>query len=88
MTHRIKSGWRKWRATTWILCDRGVPLKLYKQFYRMVIRRALLYQYGSKCWDSRKDHSKKVAMAEIQNALMDEWTYLEDRIQKEDIRKG
>ena len=54
----------------------------------MVIRRALLYQYGSKCWDSRKDHSKKVAMAEIQNALMDEWTYLEDRIQKEDIRKG
>ena len=33
MTHRFKCEWKKWRASTGILYDQGVPLKLKGTFY-------------------------------------------------------
>ncbi|KAE8689168.1 hypothetical protein F3Y22_tig00110940pilonHSYRG00061 [Hibiscus syriacus] len=42
VTHRIKAGWLKWRTATGVLCDKKVPLKLKRKFYRMGIRPALL----------------------------------------------
>ena len=71
---RIKCEWLKWRATSGVLCDRGVPLKLKGKFYLTTITPALLYV--SKCWVFRKDHSKKNGSSKTANASMDEWTYL------------
>ncbi|GJR21612.1 ataxia telangiectasia mutated family protein [Tanacetum coccineum] len=52
VTHRIQAGWLKWRAAMGILCDKNVPLKLKGKFYRLAIRRAMLY--GSECWPLTK----------------------------------
>ncbi|GKC03060.1 hypothetical protein Tco_0994670 [Tanacetum coccineum] len=38
VSHRIKAAWLKWRATTRVLCDRNVPLKLKGKFYRVATR--------------------------------------------------
>ncbi|GJT23386.1 hypothetical protein Tco_0893323 [Tanacetum coccineum] len=43
VTHRIKATWLKWRAATGVLCDRNIPLKLKRKFYRVDIRPAMLY---------------------------------------------
>ena len=48
VTHRIKTGWLKWRNALRVLCDGKIPLKLKEKFYRTAIRPVLLY--GSKCW--------------------------------------
>ena len=38
VSHRIKTGWIKWRQTSDILCDKRVPQKLKGKFYRTAIR--------------------------------------------------
>ncbi|XP_074346270.1 uncharacterized protein LOC141685045 [Apium graveolens] len=43
VTHRIQSGWLKWRTALEVLCDKKILLKLKGRFYRMAIRPALLY---------------------------------------------
>jgi hypothetical protein len=47
LSHRIKTGWLKWRQASGVLCDPRVPLKLKDKFYRIAIRPAMLY--GVKC---------------------------------------
>ncbi|XP_017233036.1 uncharacterized protein LOC108207082 [Daucus carota subsp. sativus] len=47
VTHRILTGWLRWRAATGVLCDKSVPLKLKGKFYRVAIRPSLLY--GTEC---------------------------------------
>jgi hypothetical protein len=37
VSHRIKSGWLKWRQASGVLCDPRVPLKLKGKFYRTAI---------------------------------------------------
>jgi hypothetical protein len=44
ISHRIKVSWLKLRQASGILCDPGVPLKLKGEFYRTVIRPAMLYE--------------------------------------------
>ncbi|KAK9146749.1 hypothetical protein Sjap_006652 [Stephania japonica] len=47
VTHRIQAGWKKWRSATSVICDKNMPTKLKRKFYRTAIRPAMLY--GSKC---------------------------------------
>lgn len=63
VTHRIKSGWLKWRAATGVLCDKRIPLKLKGKFYRVAIRPALLY--GSECWAIKKAQEQRLEVAEM-----------------------
>jgi hypothetical protein len=37
VSHRIKSGWLKWRQASGVLCDPRVPLNLKDKFYRTTI---------------------------------------------------
>jgi hypothetical protein len=37
VSHRIKSGWLKWRQASGVLCDPRVPLNLKGKFYRTTI---------------------------------------------------
>ncbi|KAL6505091.1 hypothetical protein OROGR_024908 [Orobanche gracilis] len=58
VTHRIKAGWLRWRATSRVLCDKKVPLKLKGKFYRAAVRPAMLY--GSECWAMKKSLENKL----------------------------
>ena len=48
VSHRIKTGWLKWRQASGVLCDMRLPQKLKGKFYRIAIRSAMLY--GTECW--------------------------------------
>jgi hypothetical protein len=50
VSHRIKTGWLKWRQA--VLCDPRVPLKLKDKFYRTVIRPAIMYE--AECWHTKR----------------------------------
>ncbi|WAH45030.1 hypothetical protein NZD89_29235 (plasmid) [Alicyclobacillus fastidiosus] len=63
VTHRIKTGWLKWRNASRVLCDSKIPLKLKGKFYRTAIRPALLYD--SKCWAVKYQHEQKTSVAEM-----------------------
>ena len=85
VTHRIQTGWNKWRKASGILCDRKVPLSLKGKFYRTAIRPAMLY--GSECWATKYENEQKMRVAEMR---MLRWmcghTRL-DRIRNEKIRE-
>jgi hypothetical protein len=51
-SHRIKSGWLKWRQASGILCDPRVPLELKGKFYRTAIRPTMLYE--AKYWPTKR----------------------------------
>ncbi|GKA74364.1 retrovirus-related pol polyprotein LINE-1 [Tanacetum coccineum] len=69
VTHRIRTGWMRWRAASGVLCDKRVPLKLKGKFYRVAIRPAMLY--GSECWPITKAQANRVEVAELR---MLRWT--------------
>jgi hypothetical protein len=63
VSHRIKTGWLKWRQTSGVLCDPRVPLKLKGKFYRTAIRPAILY--GAECWSTKRRHVQQLSVAEM-----------------------
>ncbi|XP_074362974.1 uncharacterized protein LOC141703327 [Apium graveolens] len=63
VTHRMKSGWLKWRAATGLLCDRRVPFRVKGKFYRVAIRPALLY--WSECWALKKAQECRLELAKM-----------------------
>nr|GEU64172.1 ataxia telangiectasia mutated family protein [Tanacetum cinerariifolium] len=69
VSHRIKTAWLKWRATTGVICDRNIPLKLKRKFYRVAIRPSMLY--GSECWPIAKALANRMEVAELR---MLRWT--------------
>jgi hypothetical protein len=62
VSHRIRTGWVKWRQTSGVLCDK-VPNKLKGKFYRTVIRLAMLY--GAERWATKGQHIQKMSVAEM-----------------------
>nr|GEV95021.1 hypothetical protein [Tanacetum cinerariifolium] len=69
VTHRIRTGWMRWRVASGVLCDTRVPLKLKGKFYRVTIRQDMLY--GSECWPITKAQANMVEVAELR---MLRWT--------------
>ena len=63
VTHRINSGWMKWRQVTGTTCDPRMPLKLKGKIYKSVIRPVVMY--GSECWAVKKMDEKRLHVAEM-----------------------
>ena len=63
VTHRISTGWLRWRAVTGVLCNKSVHLKLKGKFYRVAIIPSLLY--GSECWPLKKVQERRLETAEM-----------------------
>ena len=85
VSHRIRTAWLKWRSASGVLCDRKIPLRLKRKYYRTAVRPAMLY--GAEVWPAKKQHEHKMSVAEMR---MLRWmcghTKL-DKIRNEDIRK-
>ena len=75
-SHRIKTGWIKWRQASGILCDKSIPQKLKGKFYRMTIRPAMLY--GAECQLTKIRHVQQLSVAEMCKCdgfmVTQEWT--------------
>ena len=84
VTHRIQSGWLKWRSATGVLCDHKVPTKLKGKFYRTAIRPVMLY--GSECWAVKQQHTQKMCVAEMRMLRWMCGNTRKDRIRNEFIR--
>ncbi|KAD4385913.1 hypothetical protein E3N88_26082 [Mikania micrantha] len=63
VAHRVQVGWKKWRATTSIICDKKFPEKLKGKFYRVAIRPAMMY--GTDCWPIKKNQARKLETTEM-----------------------
>jgi hypothetical protein len=63
VSHRIRTGWVKWRQASSILCDKKVPNKLKGKFYRMAIRPAMMY--SAKCWATKGKDIQNISVAEM-----------------------
>ncbi|XP_009759062.2 uncharacterized protein [Nicotiana sylvestris] len=84
VTHRIGSGWMKWRIDSGVLCDKNVPLRLKDKFYKVVVRPTILY--GAECWPIKSSLVQQMNIAEMR---MLRWMYGHtslDRIRNEIIR--
>jgi len=57
----IKAGWMKWRSALRVLGDHRFPIKLKGEFYKIVIRLALLY--GIEYWAIKNQHFHKISIA-------------------------
>ena len=55
--------WIKWRKASGVLCDAKVPIQLKGQFYRTMVRPAILY--GTECWAVKSQHENKVGVAKM-----------------------
>ena len=42
VSHRIETGWMKWRQASGVLYDKRVPQKLKSKFYWLTVRPAML----------------------------------------------
>jgi len=46
VTARIRSGWKKFKEISGLLCKRGLSLKMKRTIYKKYVRSA----FGAKCW--------------------------------------
>jgi hypothetical protein len=84
VSHRIRTGWVKWRQASGVLCDKNVPNKLKGKFYRMTIRPAIMY--GIECWVTKGQHVQKMSVAEMRMLRWICGYTRKDRIRNDDIR--
>ena len=63
VSHRIKTGWMKWRQASGVLCDKRVPQKLKDKFYRTTIRPVMLY--GAECWPTKRQYVQQISVTEM-----------------------
>nr|XP_016490784.1 PREDICTED: uncharacterized protein LOC107810509 [Nicotiana tabacum] len=85
VTHRIGAGWMKWRLASGVLCDKKVPPILKGNFYRVVVRPAMLY--GVEHWPVKNSHIQRIKVVKMRMLRwMCEHTRI-DKIRNEDIRK-
>ncbi|CAH9108779.1 unnamed protein product [Cuscuta europaea] len=85
VSHRIRTGWMKWKSASGFLCDRGMPTRLKGKFYRTAIRPALLY--GVECWPVKQCHIQKMSVAEIRMLRWMCGHTRKDRVRNEAIRQ-
>ncbi|KAM3267706.1 hypothetical protein P3S67_032124 [Capsicum chacoense] len=63
ISHRIRTGWMKWKLVSGVLCDKKVSPKLKSKFYRVAVRPAMLYE--AECWPVKSSHIQKLKVAEM-----------------------
>ena len=84
MTHRIQSGWKKWKRISGIMCDRRISLRVKGKVYKTVVRPAMMY--GAETCAVKKGQEKKLDVAEMRMLRWMSGVTKMDRIRNERIR--
>nr|XP_016442661.1 PREDICTED: uncharacterized protein LOC107768062 [Nicotiana tabacum] len=63
VTHRIRARLMKCRLASGILCDKNVPPRVKRKFYKVVVRPTMLY--GVECWPVKIFHVLKMEAVEM-----------------------
>nr|GEZ40761.1 hypothetical protein [Tanacetum cinerariifolium] len=71
VAHRIGVGWMKWRAASGVPCDRRIPLKLKRKFYRFAIRPAMLYWPITKAQANRVRRPQSAPVRRVEAMLVE-----------------
>ena len=62
VTHRVQSGWNKWKRVSGMLWDRRMNVKIKRKLYITLVRPAL---YGAETWALKQAQEKKLEVAEM-----------------------
>ncbi|XP_022024107.1 uncharacterized protein LOC110924406 [Helianthus annuus] len=81
VAHRIQAGWCRWRAAIGVLCDKRLPTKLKRKFYRVAIRPARMY--ATNCWPIKKVQTRKMEVAKMR---MLRWMCAHTRLERIEMR--
>ena len=71
VTGRIRSGWKKFKEVSGMLCTKHVLLKLKGELYKTYLRSVLCY--GAECWALKKGGREKVTRNREENDSDDVW---------------
>ena len=63
ISHRIQSGWKNWKRTTAVLCDRTISARVKGKVFKSVVRPAMLY--GAKTWQIKRAEENKLEVPEM-----------------------
>lgn len=63
ISHRIQSGWKNWKRTTGVLCDRKISARVKGKVFKSVVRPAMLY--GAETWPIKRAQESKLEVAEM-----------------------
>ncbi|KAF3657721.1 putative pre-mRNA-processing factor 6-like [Capsicum annuum] len=85
ISHRIRTGWMKWKLVSGVLCDKKVSPKLKSKFYRVAVRPVMLY--GAECWPVKSSHIQKLKVAEMWMLCWMCGLTRGDRVRNETIRE-
>nr|XP_009758201.1 PREDICTED: uncharacterized protein LOC104210926 [Nicotiana sylvestris] len=85
VTHRIGTGWIKWRLGFGVFCEKKMSPILKAKFYRSVVRPAMLY--GVECWPVKNYHIQRMKVAELRMLRWMCGHSMIDKIRNEDTRK-
>ncbi|XP_019224086.1 PREDICTED: uncharacterized protein LOC109205792 [Nicotiana attenuata] len=70
VSHRIGTGWMKWRLASGVLYNKKEPPRLKGKFYRVVVRHAILY--GPECSPIMNSHVQRMKVVEMR---MPRWMF-------------
>ena len=84
ITHRVQAGWKNWKKTSGVLCDRNINIRTKGKIYKTVVRPAMLY--GAETWATKKNQEKRLDVAEMKMLRWTSGVTKLDRIRNERIR--
>ena len=63
ISYRIQSGWKNWKRTAGVLCDRKISARVKGKVFKSVVRPAMLY--GAETWPIKTVQHNKLEVAEM-----------------------
>ncbi|XP_061724252.1 uncharacterized protein LOC133530355 [Cydia pomonella] len=74
VSHRINTGWMKWKDLTGVLCDKRMPVTIKGKVYKAAVLPAIAY--GAECWALKKQLEDKTSRRRDENAALGRWCHL------------
>ena len=85
VTSRIRSGWKKFKEVSNVICGSSISLKVRNTFRKSYVRNALTY--GAECWALKMEDERRLKTTEMRMLRMICGKTLKDKMNNEKIRE-